>query len=406
MVSMNREFWALPVFAGIALAYAAWLQAPILWFLVYVCLGCGAIAMLYRWRNWRLLEVSREFYTKQKMPEAGQPLSVELIVKTSGWLPWPWLGLRDVLPPALVEKIEYEQTEPGGNLVWAGSKETHHITYEISNLPRGIHRWHEIDVRSGDPLGLVSYLGRAQTVSQLVVYPRTINLLAWKFFPRRVDGAASAKNSLHHDLSQLVGVREYSPGDRLSLIHWKSTAKTGQLYSKEFSPMLTETSLVLLDCSALAWQQKSNSTFEEAVTVAASLVRSAWIQRIPVQFHGNQGNNLERFIVNSQMDYQRLLLHLTTIRPTGWKPLSQAIPLDSIPQGGNFVVISADLSRDLQQILYRLSARGNVVTVIQINDQPAEINYQRPRASGTLNIFTINKADDLVTWVGERRVSS
>jgi len=403
LASVNREFWALPVFAGISLAYASWLNEPVLWFLVYLCLACMALAMLYRWRSWESIQVVRSFYTAKVVIEAGVDIKVILKVKTFSRLPWPWLELEDNLPPALTRNLWVGK--PGGITVWTRQGALRYIEYNLVGLPRGIHNWDTVTVNSGDPLGLVSYEGRTKTSSQLVVYPRTIKLQAMNFFPRRVDGTVSAKRSLNHDFSQLVGIREYRPGDKLSLIHWKSTAKTNQLQTKEFAPFLMDSSLVVLDCSIGSWKPGYNPSFEEAITISASLVKAAWLQRIPVRFHSNQGNKNQQFSVASHGEFSRLLLHLATLDTTGRQFLSQSLFREFSNHGSNVVVITSGVGGDLQKMLNRLAARGNAVTVIKVSDQPVKINYQRPKAGGYLNMFSVSKAEDLIPSMREKDVN-
>lgn len=401
LAKLNREFWAFPVFAGIAFAYASWLQKPVLWFLVYLCLVCMALALLYRRRNWRQISVVRSFYTNQSAITAGSDVKIQLRIETSSLLPWPWVQLRDSLPRPLEKNL---LGESGGSSVWARRGTRQYITYTIKDIPRGIYTWERVQINSGDPLGLVSYQGRIMMASKLVVYPRTVEMQALHFFPRRQEGTISAKKSLSHDLSQLVGIRDYRPGDRLSLIHWKATAKTNKLQTKEFAPLLIDSSLIVLDCTADAWKRGFDPAFEEAVTVAASLVKAAWLQRIPVRFYSNEGRQPEHLAVASQGEFHRLLLHLAATAPTGRQSLSQFLLGELFFQGSNVVLVSSAKGEKFQQLLYRLASRGNSVTLIQVNAQGLRSRHQRPRAGGTFNVFSINKAEELAGRMGKREV--
>lgn len=400
MPNINREFWALPIFAGISLAYATWLEEPVLWFLVYLCLGCIALAMLYRWRNWKLVKLTRSFRSEEKILEAGSDLRIVLWAETTSYLPWPWLELRDNLPGTLEKHLV---GQAGGHMVWARRGSVQYTSYTLKNLPRGIHNWDSVWVNSGDPLGLISYRGKIQESNQLVVYPKTVELGPLNFFPRRIEGAVMAKKAVNQGATQFVGIREYRPGDRLSLIHWKSTAKTSQLQSKEFDPLLMNSSLIILDCSADAWQRDHDPDFEEAVSVAASLVKAALLQRIPVRFRSNYGNKNEQLSVSNQSDYFRLLLHLAAIAPTGRSLLSQSLYGEIFIQDSNVVIVTSGRGEEVREILYRISARGNAVTVITVNSQAG--NGPRPRLGQSLNMLRISKAEDLSPGQGKKDVN-
>lgn len=401
MVKLQRDFWALPIFAGVALGFAGWLGATVIWSLFYTALGCMGVVLLFRFRNWRKLTIGRSVYSRDKFMEAGCKVRVTITAKTRGLLPYPWLDFREVLPPALARQ---QNALTGGRVVWLAKNVEYEIVYYLENVPRGIHRLDTIEVRGGDPFAMMLFMDRFRTASQFVVYPKVVHLDAWRFFPRRVDGTAAAKNSLNHDLSQLVGIRQYQPGDRLSLIHWKSTAKTGQLQSKEFAPLLTDSSLVILDCTDSVWNSGFDPAFEEAVRTAASLVRAAWMQKIPVRFFGNTGKTPEDVRISNQTEYASFLLHMANIAPTGRHPLSQVIYSDLLTQGVNVVVVTPVVGGKLQRVLLRLAARGNTVTVININPEPGSNAYQPLR--GSFSTLTISKAEDLGTTPRRKEVTS
>lgn len=387
MTKLRYEFWILPVFAGAALAYAAWLQEPVLWFLTYLSLLCAVLILVYKWRDWRGIEIVRTFRTRQQILEAGSEVRVMLVAKVSSYLPWPWLVVKDNLPADLANKVT---GRPGGNMVWAWLGGTRYVTYNLRQLPRGIFYWKSVFVQSGDPFGMVTYENRIWIDDKLVVYPRTVPLSAFSFFPRRQEGTV-ARKAVNQGETQLVGVREYKPGDRLSLIHWKATAKTNELHSKEFDPLMMSSSLVVLDCSAEAWGREGGPDFEEAVSVAASLVKAALLQRIPVRFYSNFSEHSGSLRVSNRAEYFYLLLHLAGIAPTGKVLYSQALYRDLALHNSNIVIVTAKQGQSIGEIMYRISGRGNAVTVIQVGaGKPS-----RPWSSPGVSVINIVKADDL-----------
>lgn len=399
MAGINRQFWGLPIFAGLSLAYALWLKESILWFLVYICLACMVLAMVYRWRNWRQISVSRSFKTDDYIIEAGGKLRVVLWAEVLSRLPWPWLELRDNLPSALERNLVGKS---GGYMAWAKKGSVQYATYMIKDIPRGIHTWDTVMINSGDPLGLVSYSGRLKIPKQLVVYPRTIELPVLNFFPRRVDGSVRAKKIYNQGLTELMGVRDYRWGDRLSLIHWKSTAKTNQLYSKEFEPLQMDSSLIVLDCTIGSWKRGEDPAFEEAVTVGASLAKAAALQGIPARFYSNHGKGREQLAVSSKAEYNQLLLHLAAIAPTGRYLLSQGLYRELFIQDNNVVIVTSGAGENLGAILHHLFARGNAVSVIRVGEETSGSESGRPLP---YKVYNINKAEDLQIGLKRKEVN-
>lgn len=402
MSSLNREFWLLPIFAGVALAFAAWSEVSLLWFLLYICLGCIALALVYKARNWRLVTVARTFSSADNIVEAGSSIRIVLYARALGILPWPWLELRDNLPRTLVNHL---QGKSGGHLAWARRSSEQYVPYTLNALPRGIHPWGNVRLTSGDPLGLVSFRSNIELQDQLVVYPRTVELRAMNFFPRRVEGAAIARKARNQEANQLVGIRDYHPGDRLSLIHWKTTAKTGKLHTKEFDPLLMNSSLLILDCSADAWDPEKNSAFEEAVSVAASLAKAALFQRIPLRFRTNSARKHEEMTVLTHNEYYQLLLRLAGIAPVVGNLLSQSLYRELFIQDSNVIIVTSGRGEEIKHILYRLSTRGNAVTVIQVDQGPTTTGRVRPRPGSALQLIHIKEAKDLSPDQGKRDVN-
>lgn len=392
MAKFRGGFWVMPLFTCIAFLCAAWIHKPLLWFLFYLGLGCVLLAVLYRWRNWSAIEITRSFNTDKVIMEAGSNLMILMRAKVLNFLPWPWIEIEDVLPPALAR---HTNKEPKGHFVWARKGAVQYVSFHVPNLPRGIHKWDTIQYQSGDPLGFVSYKGRIRQPAQLLVYPRTIDLPAWSFFPRRVEGSVLAKKTFNQSQVQLAGIREYQPGDRFGLIDWKSTAKTGDLLSKEFEPLLMSFSLVVLDCTVDSWKRDYDPAFEDAVIVAASLVKAAVAAHIPTRFHSNYTRQRGQMSITSKADYYTLLGHLAAIASDGRDIMTQLLYQEMFLRDNNVVVVSSHRGIKLQKLLRHLSVRGNAVTLIMVNGKSEPQASVSTRRDGYYTEIFIDKPEDL-----------
>lgn len=382
----------MPLFGALCFIFAGGLKESLLWFLFYVSLGCILLTLLYYFRRWTSLAITRSFNSEQNTLEAGSNIRVVLKTEIFSFLPLPWLEVRDRLPRRLKK---HASKPPLCSLAWARKGDVQHTSYLLSDIPRGIHNWEALEFESGDPLGFMAYQGQLQNRDRLVVYPKTIELPASKFFPRRAEGMIMSRRNFNPSQVELVGIREYQPGDKLSLIDWKSTAKTGRLLAKEFRPLLMSFSLVALDCTQGTWERGDDPAFEQAVTVAASLVKAAVGAHIPTRFLSNYSRQRGQIAVSSRAEYYNLLGHMAGIDYDGPDIIDQYLYKELFIRDNNIVLVSSQRGARLRKTLHLLSVRGNVVTLIMVNSFPgAELDI-KPRRTGSYNELVIDKAGDL-----------
>jgi len=119
-----------------------------------------------------------------------------------------------------------------------------------------------------DPLGLLRRQFAWTEAQDLFVHPRTVALgSAASGFIRDLEGL-STRDLTDTDVS-FHALRTYVPGDDRRHIHWKTTARTGQLMVRQFEE--TRRSHVGVTLSANAEEYDGGEDFELAVSVAASI---------------------------------------------------------------------------------------------------------------------------------------
>ena len=89
-------------------------------------------------------------------------------------------------------------------------------------------------VTATDPFGLFRrrrYVGGQQ---QILVYPAVVDLPHFQAPPANLPGEGRFRRRTHYVTPNASGVREYAPGDAFNRIHWRRTARTGELMVKTF----------------------------------------------------------------------------------------------------------------------------------------------------------------------------
>lgn len=120
----------------------------------------------------------------------------------------------------------------------------------------------------GDPLGILRRERTWKDIYKLYIHPVTTAIPSTSTgFIRDLEGHPSSK-IVSDDLS-FHAIREYQPGDSRRQVHWKSTAKTGQLMVRQYEE--TRRSQMVVALASSSDEFRDAEEFELAVSAAASI---------------------------------------------------------------------------------------------------------------------------------------
>ncbi|MGH9380245.1 MAG: DUF58 domain-containing protein [Thermoanaerobaculia bacterium] len=151
-------------------------------------------------------------------------------------------------------------------------------SYRLCPQQRGEHPIGPLDARVHGPWGLAMAHRRLLPPETCRVYPQ----VRWGGRVGRLLALAHRHELGVNPLRQegvgdeLYGLRPYRPGDPLTRIHWKATARHGRLISREETWELGASLVILLDCSrAMSGTDEGRSKLDVALATALALTRLA-----------------------------------------------------------------------------------------------------------------------------------
>lgn len=203
----------------------------------------------------------------------GEPAAMELTVRNTGRLRAANLVAEDRCAGALVP-VPLLRLRPGRDTV---------ARYEVPTHRRGVVPVGPLRVVRRDPLGLVALARGYGGTVPVWVHPRIHPLSAVPTGAgRSLDGRT---DSVPHGSITFDSLREYVVGDELRRVHWRTSARVGELMVRENVDTSLPRLVVVLDNRASAHPDRAGGvaeSFESACEAAASVVAAAVREDLPV----------------------------------------------------------------------------------------------------------------------------
>jgi uncharacterized protein (DUF58 family) len=277
--------------------------------------------------------------------------------------------------------------------------------YTLRALPRGRYAFEASRAEIEDPFGLERVEQELSAPGALLVYPRLVDL----------DRLFSESGLRSHDGRRLLlqrpagfdlhSVREYEQGESLRKVHWRSTAKRGQLMVKELEDSPRDEVAVVLDGDPSAVVGES---FDVQVRAAGSilLAHSRRGRRAVLVINAGRGE-LQR-VQSGEADWRQALDLLAAAEPGEGPPLA-ALLADEGHAAGRAVeltVVTGLLSARLAERLVERSLANRSVSLVLVDTAsfagaPRERFPEliRLRAAGVA-VAVLRRGDDLAGRLG------
>lgn len=382
----------------ILLIAALFLRGKVLYVMLYALTATYFLSRAMANRSFAGLQFTRELSAERGF--VGEKVDITVSVTNTSRLPVVWLVASDETTHLL------NVVSPRRAVLSLRPGETKRWTYGVVPRRRGLHTIGPLHLEAGDAFGLAHLRGSSQLESRLIVYPR-IHALEDLGLPSSLPfGEVQTPTRFFDDPAHTIGTRQYQAGDPYKSIHWKVSARAGELYVREYQPTIAVDSFIYLNLNENEYELHlleyySELAIEAAASIGYALVRDR--QSVGLVTNGSVGGKEGRTVfVQSRKGsggLAEILEVLATIECAPSITLPQLLS-DTTPRlnwGATLILITPVDSPRLIETVLRLCRQGFHLIVLIIGLDPVHKEYlHRPPAPG-ITFYHVQSPSELKT---------
>jgi len=197
--------------------------------------------------------------------EVGQVARVTLRLRNTSRMPTGTMMLEDRIPYTLGERprLVLERLLGGGASA---------VSYSVRAEQRGRYDIGPLIIRLTDPFGLIEMTRTYPSTDHLTVIPKITSLPAIRLPGEYAGNGDNRSRAVAVHGEDDAATREYRHGDDLRRVHWKSTARTGELMVRREEQPWDSRATIVMDLRTAGFRGEGpTSSFEWAVSATASV---------------------------------------------------------------------------------------------------------------------------------------
>jgi uncharacterized protein (DUF58 family) len=324
-----------------------------------------------------LSELEAGYAVSQLHGHVGDRIRVTYTLRNTSRLPKPWL------------EVHNPSTLPGGlpgRAISLGSRSERSWLVRLTLARRGHFRIEPLQIRTGDPFGFFEASAAVGQGVGVVVYPRIEALPVWRLPAASIEGSHAMPERTLQTTPLATTVRPWAPGDSMNRIHWRSTARHGEIQVKEFELEQTTDAWIVLDLErSIQTGVGDESTVEAAVRAAASIADKAIRENRAVGMTVSAHRTAILPPDRGSRQRLKILQLLAAVDGDGETPLVETLVNTSgrLRRGMTAIVITASLDPAWVRPLATLRTRGVACVVVTLDAGAYERHAEVTRARVT-----------------------
>jgi uncharacterized protein (DUF58 family) len=323
---------------------------PFLFYLVY--LAILVVGGSYVVTRLGLSDLEAGYAVSQLHGHVGDRLKVTYTLRNTSRLPKFWLEVHN--PTSL----------PGGlpgRALNLGPRSERSWLIRAPLVRRGHFRIEPLQIQTGDPFGFFEASASVGQGVTVVVYPRVEAIPLWRIPAASLEGSHSAPERTLQTTPLATTVRPWAPGDSMNRIHWKTTARHGEIQVKEFDLETTADAWIVLDLQrGIQTGRGDESTVEAAIRVAAAIADKAITENRSVGMTINAHRMAILPADRGGRQHLKIMQLLAAVDGDGPTPLDEILvaTMSRLRRGMTAIVVTASLDSAWVRPLSTFRSRG------------------------------------------------
>jgi uncharacterized protein (DUF58 family) len=297
--------------------------------------GCMLVSLRLVVRNLRHISVER---VVDRHLAAGEPATIAYRLSNQKLLfPVFDVRIREADFSGPIERVSdaycFQVSAGRTSAVFATLLPTHRGTIELNDI------W----LTTSFPFGFLLRFIHLPAPATVLVYPR-VGRLNRKLLMHARDQARHSAITFHSqgECDEFYGLREYRPGDSIRTIHWRRSARLGNLVVREMAASVNPELIVVLDLTAARF----DDAVERAIELAAAVIAQALGDQFSVGLHVVGRRDVEPAPPATGRDQREHLMEmLATIDRSQLVATPDPLPRRMLKTSAQWVLVTLDPAR-------------------------------------------------------------
>ncbi|MGE7879802.1 DUF58 domain-containing protein [Peribacillus muralis] len=336
LLKKNMNAFGLVFLMAISFCFAMFQGGFVSWFIFYSFLPFAAYAAILLFYPLHAITVERK--ASKRECHAGESVEIALTFTRKNRVPLLFMVIEEEMPREMEDRGIHRRL-----LTFPGFKRTISMSYVLENLPRGDHSFQSIRFWIGDFFGMIEKEAIFDSPMNITVFPPYHELDSLYLDRLFNHGQAGSTKKIQREHSVVSGVREYQPGDQLSWINWKATARTSEIMTKEFEVQKNQDVWIIHD-------DQPSILFEKTIEVVASFVHSLLKKGMRVGY-ASTGSSLILPAGEGRHQRRKIFTRLAKEGPGPTNELAEKGRKGDLPANAAVIFIVSEITREKVDIL-------------------------------------------------------